>query len=143
MKKLTQYIGIGILCLAGAIAGCKEQKEELEVLERPPIVEIIKNVQTSEEYELRYTLTNGKLRSSLNEYVEQHQDNCIARYSGSIPGSIVTCIYQKERRISVQFINSNRVTSTIEDSLDSKDIQEYKLRFEKDKGLLKEAGLFF
>ena len=46
------------------------------------------------------------------------------------------------RKISVQFTNSMRVTSTIEDSIDAPEIQVYITGFEKDKALFDKAGLF-
>jgi len=141
MRKLTQYVGIGLLCVAGAIVSCKDQKEEPQVVERPPIVEIVENIETGEKFNIEYTRIGGKLRSSLNEFVEPYNNNCIIRYTGSSPGSMITCVYDQGKRISVQFTNSMGNTSTIDDSIDSKDVQEYRTRFEKDRSLLQEAGL--
>ncbi len=142
MKELIKYMGVGLLCVAGATASCKDKKEELSVVERPPIVEDIKNGVTGKTFKVEYTILNGRLRSSNNEFVESYQDNCIARYNGSIPGAMVTCVYDQDRRISVQFTHNRTITSTIDDSIDSTSVQEYRTRFEKDKALLKQAGIF-
>ncbi len=142
MTQLRKYLNIGIVGLMLGFTYCTDTTEEQKLRKDPPIVEVIKNVQTRQEVKIEYVRTGGKLRSSLNQFVEPYTANCIIRYSGSLPGNMVTCIYDKGRRISVQFTNERRETSTLDDFVESTVIQEYKLRYEKDRALLKKAGIY-
>jgi len=139
MRKIAKYIGTGLLALT--IASCKDEPKPIEKYPeiKVAIVEVIKNIKTGQEFNINYTRVGTRLRSSLNEFVERDDYNCVIRYHGSIPGSMTTCVYGD--RIWISFKNSSSRRTIIDDDIRSKEVEEYKTRYEKDVSLLRKAGL--
>ncbi|MCK4670406.1 MAG: hypothetical protein KAT43_04330 [Nanoarchaeota archaeon] len=127
MRKLKKYIGIGLLCISSALASCENKTEEPKVV-------------FDKETNQSYLVVNRELRGAFNEFIRPHNKGII-RYS-SYPGWMRTSVYDNGKRIHVQFFNgSSEKTGSIDDVIDSEKVRDYRVRFERDKDLLKQAGL--
>ncbi|MBN1644539.1 hypothetical protein JW851_00665 [Candidatus Woesearchaeota archaeon] len=140
MRKIYQYIGSGLLCISSAFASCGNTKEDPEVDTRGIVQKIVFDKETNQSY----LVIHGELRGAFNEFIQSDINGDVIRYS-SYPGWMRTSTYESDgkKRIHVKFFNgsSGNQTDFIDDLIDSEKVKDYKIRFERDRNLLKQAGL--
>lgn len=130
MRKIKEYIGIGLLCASVALASCESNDEEQKV---------IFDKDTNQSY---YIAEDRELRGESNEIIQPYKDNGVIRCS-SYPGEWMrTRIYDSGKRIEIAFFNElGAETSSIDELIDSEKVKEHRTRFERDRELLRQAGL--
>jgi hypothetical protein len=112
--------------------------------EQQPIIEILRDPKTKQEFRMEYKRFEKGLRNSCNERIEADDQGCITRLSGSIPGAVKTCISGNKVHIEHYGSPPNGwygITSVTETTLDSNEVKDYIDRFYRDKDLLINAGL--
>ncbi len=90
-----------------------------------------------------YLVVKGELHGALGEVISPRIYGGVVRYS-SVPGWTQTNIYEDSagKRIQIKSFNGySEEIDCIDCKLDSEKVKDYRLRFERDVDLLKQAGL--